>query len=848
MILINFSQNSIERGMKTSFELLISLIFVLIFTACEDKNTYSPNPETTIKEHFAILGPISEGNVSIRVFGTDEIIYTTKTTALTDSTSELKWNQYDVGSFVVDFNASMDLDTWLYTEISSGEDVDSDDDGIVTMPATPLKGVMKAYCRLEDFKSSKLIVNMFTTIGAQFYRDRNKQFLALEEYLSSFAKTVFVKSVDTNDGIDYKDLYSYIPNETQENYLISPNLYKNLLKYGVMDALLNDDNISALLLSDDDNDSLSLWDELLYDSSPILWDTDSDGIDDFTEIESGLNPALKDSDYDGIDDNDERVLYKTNPLNPDSDEDYIPDGIEIIHLSDPLDADENNNETADGLDGDPFLIYQWHIKSLGELINNTAGVSTVLGNDLNILDVYHRVLGNANGEKTIVQVIDTGVELLHEDIEVDLNNSYNAVTGSNDPTATAGVSQSDPTSPLNSGHGNAVAGILAAKTNNGLGVRGIIPRGVIAGSNWLEDQTLGELERVWYSQINDPRIVVSNNSWGAYYLKDTNYERLLAIATAQLRNEKGKIFTFAAGNSREEYGNANLSYLGNNPYVISVASLNHEDRYASYSNPGSNILVCGYGGEHYYTAPTIMTTLLMGESYYESELNGEKGVVTVDEDLEKNYTYAMNGTSSATPMVSGSIALAIDACPDLTWRDVKWLIANTSTVVDAANKSWIKNGAGLMHSIDYGYGKVNPLKMIDACRSKYFKTMPPVQYLQASVSDINTVIPDTNTTVIQTVKVQENLSIEWIGLTIDTDHPFAGDLEISLTSPMGTKTSIITPNEVNFAGYNGGFRFGSVAFVDEDSLGMWKIEITDRLEHDQGMLKNIKIEIHGYTR
>ena len=42
----------------------------------------------------------------------------------------------------------------------------------------------------------------------------------------------------------------------------------------------------------------------------------------------------------------------------------------------------------------------------------------------------------------------------------------------------------------------------------------------------------------------------------------------------------------------------------------------------------------------------------------------------------------MNGTSSATPVTSGSLALILEANPNLTWRDVKYIIAKTATKVD----------------------------------------------------------------------------------------------------------------------------------------------------------------------
>ena len=49
-----------------------------------------------------------------------------------------------------------------------------------------------------------------------------------------------------------------------------------------------------------------------------------------------------------------------------------------------------------------------------------------------------------------------------------------------------------------------------------------------------------------------------------------------------------------------------------------------------------------------------------------------------------NYTSHFNGTSSAAPTVAGVIALMLDANPNLTWRDVKHILATTSAKVDAS--------------------------------------------------------------------------------------------------------------------------------------------------------------------
>lgn len=815
------------------FKLFVFMLgMMVVFTGCSSDDSSSH----TAKKHFAMLGPIQNAEVRVEEYGTGKVLLTTKTQSLLPDTQKLVWGVYAVGSF--DFNGSdLPKKSWLQLTVSGGEDVDADDNGMKDDDFLPLQGSISLLFQASD-SQRRMIVNPFSTIGAVF-AIRKEGNETTREVLDGIAKKIFVCSIDGDAVVDYHDLFGYIPHVTESRCLANDDLFENLHKYGVIDRIREGKDIYAFLQTDEDGDGLTLFDELLAGTSPNEADSDGDGISDGVEVEKGYSPVRKDSDSDDISDYEEEN-YGTNATNPDTDGDFLPDGVEISEGSDPLQGDENANGIEDGLEGDPFFRYQWYIKSEGSVIVNTAGVATIKGNDLDILDVYHNYLGGTKENKTVVQIVDTGVEADHEDLDIDWNDSFNAVTHTHDPTATQKVGSS-LRDPIDIGHGTAVAGIACAKTNNSLGIRGIVPRAKVAGSNFLENATLEEAEKAWLTEINASKVRVSSNSWGAYIFDDPGYERILKLAV-----EKGRIFVFAAGNFREEHGNADLSYVSNNPYAITVAALNHLDKVASYSNPGSNVLVSAYGGEHYYTGPTIMTTLLMGKSFYESEIPpGQKGSITVDEDTGRNYTYAMNGTSAATPMVSGIIALTLQACPNLDYRDIRWLIAHTAKKIDKQNGNWVQNAAGLWHSIDYGYGKINAKGMIELCKSRRFH---PLGNLQRAVvkRSYNEAIPDTNTTVVKELKVKKQMHVEWVGVTAKIDHPFAGDLEIALVSPSGTRSVLLTLSEIHYNAFVDGFRFSSVAFMDEFSKGTWKIEITDRLTNDAGFLKELQLEVYGH--
>ena len=537
----------------------------------------------------------------------------------------------------------------------------------------------------------------------------------------------------------------------------------------------------------------------------------------------------------------------------DSDNDYIPDDIEILLGMDPNHHDENNNGILDGLEsnapfGDQFFDKQWHIRSLGAQTND-SNVSTMVGNDLNVLEIYHRYMGYNGGNPIIIQVVDSGVDIKHEDLKdnIDLSRSYN------------GEEVGDPVAEH--WHGTTVAGIIAARAFNGVGVRGIIPFAKIAGSNWMEHQTYEGLEKAWLSGEGANEIAVTNNSWGAYFEIDTMYEKIMQLGTATLRDNKGRIYVFSAGNEREEFGNANLSYIINNRFAIAVAALKHDNTYAPYSSPGSNVLVSGYAGDNPDNSPTISTTFIEGESS-----NSGDTKTTWSEDTKQNYTFIMSGTSAATPTVTASIALVLEACPDVSWRDVKYLVAKNARIVDADNASWVKNSAGLSHSIDYGYGLINPRDMIKECLSNSYAHLPS-EKKQTLSKTFNIEIPDNgeNATSFELEILENSINVEWVEVIIDSNSTYASDYEISLISPNKTKTTLMTAGNLvsgaeehqedwmvgNFehatAGWmQGGFRFSSAAMIDETSKGIWRVQIRDTKAGHSGSVKSIELTIYGH--
>ena len=143
------------------------------------------------------------------------------------------------------------------------------------------------------------------------------------------------------------------------------------------------------------------------------------------------------------------------------------------------------------------------------------------------------------------------------------------------------------------------------------------------------------------------------------------------------------------------------------PYVIGVASLKESGVRSSYSTPGSSLWVSGFGGEYgnnqSYSGfpvvggnnPALMTTdqSSCSAGYVRTGIDVGTGLNinsfqsgSHPENQNCNYTSTANGTSAATPTISGVIALMLEANNNLTWRDVKHILAATSEQIDSSRQ------------------------------------------------------------------------------------------------------------------------------------------------------------------
>jgi kexin len=163
-------------------------------------------------------------------------------------------------------------------------------------------------------------------------------------------------------------------------------------------------------------------------------------------------------------------------------------------------------------------------------------------------------------------------------------------------------------------------------------------------------------------------------------------EEILAFirGVTEGRQGKGIIFVFASGNEffYGEIGSQQGRFV-NTRLTISVAAVGKDGLHSTYSTADTGVFISAPGGDFEYYSNNVVA--LAGGGCHQA------GV----------------GTSFATPVVSGVVALVLEVNPELTWRDVQGVLASSASLTDPDDTSWVTNAAGFHHSDLYGFGLVN---------------------------------------------------------------------------------------------------------------------------------------------
>lgn len=516
--------------------------------------------------------------------------------------------------------------------------------------------------------------------------------------------------------------------------------------------------------------------------------------------------------------------------------------------------------------GDPLFEEQWHLVNTGQATFSEKGGTPQ--SDITFTDTMVKGL---DGLGITIAISDTAIETGHEDLSGAFLSDFAKNYENNAPPPYTGSATPEDTEY----HGTSVAGLIGARAWNNIGVRGVAPESNLVSLAFINsDQSLG----VQIDQITGP-FDIFNQSWGLTPTSPINLEQAyvnqLKTTATTSREGKGAIIVRAAGNNFDTCSgdncwseNSNQDPYNSTPYAIVVGALNAEGIKASYSDSGSNIWISAPGGEFGTTAPALMTTDLMdcnrGKSNSKAVLNKfESGTET--SNFACNYTSSFNGTSASTPVVSGAIALLLQANPKLSYRDVKHILATTAKKVDtnfapwevpiksrqySYEPGWTKNAAGIEFHNYYGFGAINVDQAIDTAKN-YTSFLPPLK--EAVLSDtFRNPIPDENADgFTKKVMQSQNFTIENVQLELEIYHTHVGDIGVEVVSPSGTRSILLNPMNT-YSWYNdpdqAPFKLVllSNAFYGESTNGEWSIRVLDALPADTGEWKSYKLRFFGH--
>jgi len=292
------------------------------------------------------------------------------------------------------------------------------------------------------------------------------------------------------------------------------------------------------------------------------------------------------------------------------------------------------------------------------------------------------------GHPIIVAVIDTGLDIYHPELigatwinrdelagngKDDDNNGYiddyhgwNFVDNNND------ISD-------NNGHGTLVAGIIAAWTDNGVGIAGVNPWARIMPIKITDFNNKGGsinlAKAITYAVDNGARII--NLSVGGKHL---TFVEQVAINYAR---KKGALIIVAAGNKGENTVDFSPAGLEG---VITVASTDTNDKRVGFSNWGKQIDICAPGVDILsLRAPSTDYLIFHREKY-------KPGFAFVGKD--KKY-YRTAGSSFSAPFVSSVASLILTKNPKLTGEEVTRMIIYSARDIDVPGRDQY-TGYGLL--------------------------------------------------------------------------------------------------------------------------------------------------------
>ncbi len=276
---------------------------------------------------------------------------------------------------------------------------------------------------------------------------------------------------------------------------------------------------------------------------------------------------------------------------------------------------------------DPYFSYQWALSNTGQSVLGTPGTP---GDDIGATYAW----AHSRGSGVTVAEVDSGVDYTASDLQGQFVNGWDYINGNSNPQD-------------QNGHGTHVAGIIAALQNNGIGVSGVAPAAKVMPLRVLDSTGSGTDLAVAtaFNDAGNDNVPIVNASLGSDQPSQ-------AIEQA-IQAHPNTLYVVAAGNSGTNNDDPSTPFYpcdAPEANVICVGASDQNDQPAYFSDYGATTV------DLFAPGVNILSTYPGGYAYDD-------------------------GTSMATPMVTGTLALMLARNSSLTAAQLK---SDLLASVDAA--------------------------------------------------------------------------------------------------------------------------------------------------------------------
>ncbi|XP_047506706.1 furin-like protease 2 [Pieris napi] len=472
---------------------------------------------------------------------------------------------------------------------------------------------------------------------------------------------------------------------------------------------------------------------------------------------------------------------------------------------------------------DPLFKEQWYLN---------GGAKD--GLDMNVAPAWQK---GYTGKGVVVSILDDGIQTNHPD----LKQNYDALASTD-----INGNDDDPM-PQDNGdnkHGTRCAGEVAAVAYNQYCGVGIAYNASVGGVRML-DGIVNDAVEARALGLNPDHIDIYSASWGPEDDGKTVdgpgplARRAFIYGVTSGRRGKGSIFVWASGNGGRHTDSCNCDGYTNSIFTLSISSATQGGYKPWYLEECSS---------------TLATTYSSGTPGH------DKSVATVDMDArlrpDRICTVEHTGTSASAPLAAGICALALEANPDLTWRDMQYLVVMTSRPQPLEKESgWIVNGIKRKVSHKFGYGLMDASEMVNL--AEQWVSVPPQHICKSQEINEDKAIDSSYGYTLKahmdvtgcSGTVNEVRFLEHVQCKISLRFFPRGNLRILLTSPMGTTSTLLfeRPRDVVSSNFDD-WPFLSVHFWGERAEGRWSLQIVNagnRHVNQPGILKKWQLIFYG---